>query len=117
MNTELFIPLLPAKPTPTPAPDESESEEALTAKEALRDQTAYSNERTVVNWACGLTTVGAIFTFVVVLANGGGPEAELVFCILVGSLLSAWIGWGIAHAIYDMADCSLDRWDSDDDDS
>jgi DNA-directed RNA polymerase subunit RPC12/RpoP len=121
LDTLLFLPSTPAEPVPseqTPIIDEASlaNFERLSkgpiSRQELRNQTVYSNERTIVNWACGLATVGVAIILLMLLSNvtqGNNEEATVIFFTSIGCLLATWISWGIAHAIFDIADCALRR--------
>jgi len=60
--------------------------------------------------------VASALCLIGLIANGSnlpGDSGFFAFVTILGCLLSAWIMWGIAHAIYDMADCALRRFDDD----
>jgi hypothetical protein len=118
LETALFVPSTPARAVPskqTPIIDEASLanferlSKGPTSRKELRNQTAYSNERTIVNWACGLTTVAAAYCVVGLIATGGGENGALAFFSIMACLLIAWIGRGVAHAVFDIADCALAR--------
>jgi DNA-directed RNA polymerase subunit RPC12/RpoP len=102
----------------TVRPARIRTEPQITVREALLDRTQYSNERTIVNWTCGLTTVGAgiglLMLLGAVLNNSVPVDIDLIFVCIIAALLSAWVAWGIAHAIFDIADCALRRFSLDD---
>jgi hypothetical protein len=88
----------------------------------LLDRTQYSNGRSVVNWTCGLMTVAGICGFLAIFAslvrdvagnNDYRIDSSLVFFSSIACLLSAWIMRHVAHAIFDIADCALRRFDAD----
>jgi len=114
-ETLLFIPP-PATAPSLPAKAQTEPEPELTAREELRENTAYSNERTIVNWACGLTTVASAIGLLMVfgaLMDGAEEHAWIAFFSIIACLLSAWVARAVAHAIFDMADCALRRFDDE----
>jgi hypothetical protein len=120
MNTQLFVVPMPTpESTPTPARARTAPKSRLTVREAVLANTQYSNGRSVVNWSCGLVTVASALCLIGLIANGSGLPSDsgvIAFFTIIGCLLSAWIVWGIAHAIYDIADCALRRFNLDDDD-
>jgi DNA-directed RNA polymerase subunit RPC12/RpoP len=121
-TTLLFIVPEVAEPAPAPAKTEPRLKR-LTVREAVLNHTQYSNGRSVVNWTCGLMTVAGICGFLAIFAsfvrdvagnNDYRIDSSLVFFSSITCLLSAWIMWHVAHAIFDMADCALRRFEADD---
>jgi hypothetical protein len=63
---------------------------------------------------CGLLAIFASFVRDIMGENNHVVDSDLVLFPSIACLLLAWISRGIAHAIFDIADCALHRNATDD---